>query len=243
MNNNTPASSFSKEKNGVKAMFDAIAPRYDLLNHILSLGIDRGWRKFLTRRLTQMQPLKVIDVATGTADLALMIAKNTEASVTGADISPGMIAIGHKKVSRAGLSERITLIEGDSARLPFADDTFDAATVAFGVRNFEDTVQGLTGIHKVLRPGGRISVLEFSSPRGVMGTLARIYMRRIMPLVGGIISGHPSAYTYLPETALAFPEGEAFVSLLHEAGFDAVTITPLTFGIATLYEGQKPPVK
>ncbi len=243
MNKNLPASHHSKEKNGVKAMFDAIAPRYDLLNHILSLGIDRGWRKLLALRLARIQPLKVIDVATGTADLALIVAKNTNAVVTGVDISQGMITIGKAKVTDAGLSERITLIEADSASLPFEDNYFDAATVAFGVRNFENTVEGLTDMCRVIRPGGLISVLEFSSPRGLMGVLARFYMRRIMPLIGGIISGHPSAYTYLPETALAFPEGEDFAALLREAGFNNISITPLTFGIATLYEGHKPAVK
>lgn len=243
MNKNLLVAHHSKEKDGVKAMFDAIAPHYDLLNHILSLGIDRGWRKLLTIRLARIQPLRVIDVATGTADLAILVAKETHALVTGADISPGMITIGRNKVANAGLSERITLIEADSANLPLENDFFDAATVAFGVRNFENTVEGLTGIFRVIRPGGMISVLEFSSPRGVMGVLARFYMRRLMPLIGGIISGHPSAYTYLPETALTFPEGEGFAALLREAGFNQISITPLTFGIATLYEGYKPTVK
>lgn len=224
-------------------MFDAIAPRYDLLNHILSLGIDRGWRKTLTRRLALLKPRRVIDVATGTADLAIMIGRRTEASVTGVDISTGMINIGRKKTARANLTATVDLIEADSASLPFPNGSFDAATVAFGVRNFENTVAGLREMTRVIKPGGRIFVLEFSTPKGFPGLIASTYMRYIMPWIGRTVSGHPTAYNYLPETALAFPEGEQFAALLREAGLEQTSVTPLTFGVATLYEALRPAVK
>ena len=243
MTHQKEATGHSKEKAGVRAMFDAIAPRYDLLNHILSMGIDRRWRKTLTRRLARINPNKVIDVATGTADLALLIGRETKASVTGVDISTGMISIGQKKVNLANMASTVTLVEADSANLPFDDHAFDAATVAFGVRNFEHTVAGLREMTRVIKPGGKIFVLEFSTPKGFPGLVASVYMRYIMPWIGRVISRHPTAYNYLPETALAFPEGEQFAALLREAGLEQTTVTPLTFGVATLYDARKPMVK
>jgi len=233
----------SKEKGNVSAMFNAIAPRYDILNHILSMNIDKGWRRLLASEAASHGPGKILDVATGTADLAITLARRTDASVTGIDISEGMIEIGKKKIETLHLNNRITLAEADAAQIPYETNFFDTATVAFGVRNFENTLEGLSEMCRVVKPGGRIYVLEFSSPKGITGSFVRFYMRRLMPLIGGLISGHPSAYRYLPETALSFPEGEAFDLLLRYAGYRDIKIKRLTFGVATLYEGVKPITK
>lgn len=224
-------------------MFDRIAPSYDLLNHLLSLNIDKAWRRLLSRRAAALHPGRILDVATGTADLAILLARTTDAAISGIDLSEGMLRVGREKVIRHRLEHRVSLSVGDAMDIPFPDNSFDIVSVAFGVRNFHHTVDGLSEMGRVLRAGGKTFILEFSAPTGFFGHLARFYMRIVMPIAGRLISGHPTAYTYLPETALAFPEGEAFASLLREAGFVEVSIKALTFGIATLYEASKPPAK
>ncbi|MDD3664861.1 MAG: bifunctional demethylmenaquinone methyltransferase/2-methoxy-6-polyprenyl-1,4-benzoquinol methylase UbiE [Bacteroidales bacterium] len=225
-----------KDKGTVEAMFNTIAPSYDRLNHLLSLNIDKRWRKLIGVKASKLRPANILDVATGTADLAIALARHTEADIRGIDISDGMLQIGKRKVEQHNLTRRIELLPADAASLPFDNHTFDLATIAFGVRNFEDTLLGLREIKRTIRNGGTIMVLEFSSPTGIAGWFARLYMRRVMPWVGKTLSGHPTAYTYLPETALTFPEGDAFCKILTEAGFANPVFTKLSFGIATLYE-------
>ena len=223
----------------VEHMFDAISPKYDLLNRLCSLGTDQAWRR-RTIRLVGREPVaRLLDVATGTADLAIMGARVAD-HVTGADISAGMLAHGRDKVARAGLEGRIDLVQAEAAALPFPDGTFDAITVAFGVRNFEDLQRGIDGMARVLRPGGRLFVLEFSRPqRTPIKQLFRFYFHRIMPLIGRLVSKDASAYTYLPQSVDAFPQGEAFARHLAAAGLRVEAIQALTFGVATLYIARK----
>jgi demethylmenaquinone methyltransferase/2-methoxy-6-polyprenyl-1,4-benzoquinol methylase len=231
-----PAESGKKDR--VRAMFDNIAPRYDLLNRVLSAGIDQSWRRKAVGLLREDAPARVLDVATGTADLAIMAAERGAERVVGVDIAEEMLELGREKVRRKGLDERIILQQGDAEKLPFSDRQFDAALVAFGVRNFEELDRGLSEIGRVLRPGGRIVVLEFSKPRTFpVKQLYDFYGRRILPVVGRLVSGDPAAYTYLPESIRAFPDGDAFLSLLGAAGFNETRCVPLTFGIASIYTG------
>lgn len=226
----------------VEAMFDGIAPRYDLLNRVLSMGVDRRWRRMLVKQVLLQNPLSVLDVATGTADLAIMVAKKCEkVRVTGADIAENMLAVGRRKVERANLSQRIALQKASALSLPFPGNHFDAAMVAFGVRNFENPVLGLREIHRTLKPGGRLLVLEFTNPKGkLFGKLYSFYFYRVLPAIGRLISGHRSAYTYLPNSVKAFAEREAFVNLLSEAGFEKAGYRQLSMGIAALYSASKP---
>lgn len=226
----------------VEAMFDAIAPRYDLLNRLLSFGIDQWWRRQAVEMLREERPRRVLDVATGTADLAIQAARTLDPeAVVGVDLSEEMLRRGRRKVARKGLAGQITLREGDALDLPFEDGSFDAALVAFGVRNFEELEAGLREIGRVLRPGGTLVVLEFSWPRAsVIRTLYTLYARYVLPLVGRLISGDPEAYTYLPASARAFPDGIDFLHRLRAAGFTNLVWRSLTFGIAALYRGRVP---
>jgi demethylmenaquinone methyltransferase/2-methoxy-6-polyprenyl-1,4-benzoquinol methylase len=234
-----PYASEGSKREQVELMFDRISPKYDLLNRLCSLGTDQGWRRKVIRLLGQEPVEHLLDVATGTADLAIMASKKAN-HVTGADISAGMLAHGRSKVEKAGLSDRITLVQADAANLPFADNTFDAITVAFGVRNFEDLAQGLRGMARVLRPGGRLFVLEFSTPRQTpFKQLFRFYFHRIMPIIGRLVSKDDAAYSYLPASVDAFPQGEQFSSILRSCGFRDVRAQLLTFGVATLYVARK----
>jgi len=234
------ASKLSK-KEQVAGMFDGIAPRYDLLNHLLSLGIDKGWRRKAIRTLEAAQPKAILDVATGTGDLAIAASKRfPEAQITGADISAGMLEIGRKKLAGLGLSERIAMQQADSEQLPFGNDEFDAVICAYGVRNFENLEAGLREMQRVLRPGGRLAVLEFSKPKAFpFAQFYRFYFRFILPLVGRMVSRHSKAYTYLPESVAAFPEGKDFLQILARCGFLQPKARPLTFGITTLYTATK----
>ena len=234
------ASKLSK-KEQVAGMFDGIAPRYDLLNHLLSLGIDKGWRRKAIRTLEAAQPKAILDVATGTGDLAIAASKHfPEAQITGVDISAGMLEIGRKKLAGLGLSGRIAMQQADSEQLPFGNDEFDAVICAYGVRNFENLEAGLREMQRVLRPGGRLAVLEFSKPKAFpFAQLYRFYFRFILPLVGRIVSRHSKAYTYLPESVAAFPEGKDFLQILARCGFSGAKARPLTFGITTLYTATK----
>lgn len=224
----------------VEGMFNGIAPHYDRLNHLLSFGIDRSWRKRLVRELKATQPHQILDLATGTADLAIAAARNTDSLITGTDIADEMLEIGRQKVAEYSLSHRIELLRADSENLPFENGRFDAAMVAYGVRNYEDLPRGLAEMQRVLREGASAYVLEFSHPSSFpMKQLYRFYSRYIMPVAGRLVSNHSTAYSYLPESVRVFPSGEAFCQLLKEAGFKRTQAIPLTFGITTLYIATK----
>ncbi len=229
----------NKQSGSIEAMFDSIAPRYDLLNHLLSAGIDRRWRSAAVRTLRDGAPARVLDVATGTADMAIALARKLPgAAVVGVDLSEGMLARGRQKASHASLCGRITLQKGDAAGLEFADGEFDAATVAFGVRNFADMEGGLREIRRVLRPGGRLAILEFSTPRNsFFRRLYRLYFLRALPGIGGAVSGDRRAYDYLPSSVERFPHPERFLEILAAAGFADCRARALTGGIVYLYTG------
>ena len=230
------------KKNQVARMFDGIADRYDVLNHFFSLGIDVLWRKACIRMLKKEHPQTLLDVATGTADFAIeAVRMGLDVHVSGVDISAGMLEVGREKVATRGWNDRIELIQGDSVALPFDDHTFDAYTVAFGVRNFEDLQGGLRDMLRVLKPGAMGLVLEFSKPKHFpIKQVFGLYFKYIMPTVGKWVSKDPSAYTYLPESVQAFPEGEGFLEELRRAGYEDVQAKSLTGGIATIYTGRKP---
>lgn len=225
----------------VERMFDGIAHRYDFLNHFFSLGIDVLWRKRCVRLLRQERPKRMLDVATGTADFAIeAVRMGLDVHVTGVDISAGMLDVGRTKIAARGWNDRIELIQGDSVALPFEADAFDAFTVAFGVRNFEDLQGGLKDMLRVLKPGGLGLVLEFSKPqRFPIKQVFGLYFKHIMPTMGKWVSKDPAAYTYLPESVDAFPEGNDFLDQMTLAGYTDVKAQRLTGGIATIYTGRK----
>lgn len=229
------------KKEEVAQMFDQISGRYDLLNRILSLGIDRSWRKKAIRILAKHEPKQILDVATGTGDFAIASSIVKPEQISGIDISEGMLEIGRKKIDRLDLSETIQLISGDSESIPFDDNKFDAATVAFGVRNFEHLDKGLSEIQRVLRPGGMIIVLEFSKPSNrLIKTIYWFYFTKVLPVIGRLISRDHRAYSYLPESVRAFPSGSEFLRQLSSAGFKQCSQKELTFGVASIYTGLKP---
>ena len=238
--NHPPIGEAEGKAEAVESMFDAVAPRYDLLNRVLSAGIDRYWRSRAVRMLSDEQPRRVLDVATGTADLAIKIERTLHPRETiGIDLSTEMLDRGRAKIEQKGLSPRISLRKADAADLPFADASFDAAFVAFGVRNFEDLDAGLGDIRRVLRPGGALVVLEFSSPRAFpIKQVYDWYSRRVLPRIGGLLSPDQGAYEYLPNSVAAFPDGTDFLRRMRSAGFADLEWTPLTFGIASLYKGR-----
>lgn len=234
-----PYQAEGSKREQVEQMFDRISPKYDLLNRMLSMGTDQGWRRKVVRMLGREPVEHLLDVATGTADLAIM-ARNKAKHITGADISAGMLARGQAKVNKAGLAHKITLVQADAAQLPFPDHAFDAITIAFGVRNFEDLEKGMRGMVRVLRPGGRLFVLEFSRPRTTpFKQLFRFYFHHIMPLIGRLLSKDKAAYTYLPESVDAFPQGKEFEAIMARCGLNSVRSRQLTFGVATLYTARK----
>jgi demethylmenaquinone methyltransferase/2-methoxy-6-polyprenyl-1,4-benzoquinol methylase len=234
-------SSDRSKKEQVADMFDSIAPRYDFLNRFLSAGIDVRWRKKALQCLQPLQPKHILDVATGTADVAIMAARMLQPDkIIGIDISARMLDAGRLKLQTKGLSDRIELQLGDSETIKFPDASFDAVTVAFGVRNFENLEKGLSEIYRVLRPGGRLVVLEFSKPRfpGVQ-QLYNVYMKIVAPEVAGAFTNNKKAYQYLNNSIQAFPEGNAFVAVLNKTGFTNTACKPLTFGICSIYTGDK----
>ncbi len=234
-----PIGEVEGKKEQVEAMFDAIAPRYDLLNRVLSLGIDQRWRRKAVAMLGVEQPERILDVATGTADLALEAMRLDPKKVVGVDISEEMLRRGREKIERLGLSDRIVLQRGDAEKLPFSDNQFHAALVAFGVRNFQDLNKGLAEIRRVLRPGGTLVVLEFSKPRAFpIKQGYAFYSRFILPRVGRAVSKNDGAYRYLPDSVTAFPDGEAFLDRMRQAGYLDLSCQALTFGIASLYKGK-----
>lgn len=230
------------EQRYVRSLFDSIASRYDLLNHVLSYGFDYLWRRKVVKLLASYRPRTILDLATGTADLAIAEARLPLEHVVGVDLSKEMLRVAAEKVRKYHLQELISLEEGVAEHLRFDDNSFDAVTVAFGVRNFTDLARGLSEMHRVVRPGGVILVLEFSEPTvSPLRLLYHLYLHHVLPLVGGLISRNREAYRYLPRTVGEFPSGELFTSLLTETGFTQTRSYPLTFGIATIYEGHKQP--
>lgn len=231
----------TSKKRQVEEMFNDISPKYDLLNHLLSANIDKLWRNRVVRMLEQKQPKTIIDIATGTADFALAASRIKNSLITGIDISEGMLEVGREKINKKGLNDRIKLVKADSENLPFEQDSFDAAIVGFGVRNFETLKKGLSEIFRVLKPGGEFYVLEFSRPsKTPVKQFYRFYFTRILPLVGGMISKNRNAYTYLPESVNEFPDGVNFLAILAETGFTGTQYFEQTFGIATIYKACKP---
>ncbi|MEI7422409.1 MAG: bifunctional demethylmenaquinone methyltransferase/2-methoxy-6-polyprenyl-1,4-benzoquinol methylase UbiE [Prolixibacteraceae bacterium] len=228
------------KKEQVAMMFDHIAPKYDFLNHALSFGIDKMWRRKAIRLIAGSSPETILDVATGTGDFAIAALKTGAKKITGIDISKEMVAFGQEKVRKLGLEEKISLTTGDSESIQFPDFTFDAATVAFGVRNFENLSRGLSELFRVLKKGGTLCVLEFSNPRQpVVRFVYRLYSKYLMPRIGKLISGDSSAYTYLPESVAEFPDGEKFITFMKNSGFVQIREYRRTFGIATIYIGRK----
>lgn len=221
-------------------MFDDISPKYDLLNHLLSANIDRLWRRKVIRMLEKRQPKTILDIATGTADFAIAASKIKDSMITGIDISEGMLEVGRKKVLKLGLSSKIELIKADSESLPFDTGCFDAAIVAFGVRNFENLRKGLTEIQRVLKPGGEFYILEFSKPaKFPIKQLYQFYFNKVLPFIGGLVSNNKKAYTYLPDSVNEFPDGLKFLSILADTGFVEMSHHEQTFGIATIYKARK----
>ncbi len=229
------------KKEQVAEMFDNIAYRYDFLNRFLSAGIDVQWRKKAIRQLKDVHPKKILDVATGTADVAIMTARILHPDkIIGIDISDGMLALGRKKIEKLGLGNLIELLNGDSETINFEDNSFDAVTVAFGVRNFQHLEQGLSDIKRVLKPGGKLVVLEFSKPKAIgIRQLYNVYMNVVAPRVGKIFSKNRNAYKYLDESIKKFPEGENFTTILDKLGYTHTYCKPLSFGICSLYCGIK----
>ena len=229
------------ERAAVRSMFDRIAPRYDLLNRVLSFGTDVRWRRAAVDLLDLPPGARVLDLCTGTADLLIeALARDPRHRGLGVDLSHEMLVRGERKLERGGFASRAALSGGDGERLPVRSGLFDGALVSFGIRNVGDPVAALREVRRALRPGGRFVVLEFSTPKGVLGAAYRLYFRHVLPRIGALVSGDSSAYTYLPASVAKFPTPEAFAGLMEEAGFRDVRVRLLTFGIACLHRGEVP---
>ncbi|HAY88392.1 MAG TPA: bifunctional demethylmenaquinone methyltransferase/2-methoxy-6-polyprenyl-1,4-benzoquinol methylase UbiE [Bacteroidetes bacterium] len=233
-----PYEADGSKKDQVQKMFDNIAHRYDFLNRFLSLGIDRGWRKKAINMLAEYKPKRILDVATGTADFAIATLSLEPEEVIGVDISEGMLEIGRQKIKEKGITN-MRLDFGDSEDLKYEDESFDAVIVAFGVRNFENLDKGLSEIRRVLKPGGVAMILELTQPKGLFGVLFNIYNRTLLPLFGKLFSGDNAAYTYLPASVRAFPEGEVFKKIMRNVQYEKVEDRRLTFGVCSIYTGLK----
>ncbi|MEG1553583.1 MAG: bifunctional demethylmenaquinone methyltransferase/2-methoxy-6-polyprenyl-1,4-benzoquinol methylase UbiE [Rikenellaceae bacterium] len=229
-----------KSRDNIENMFNDIAPKYDVLNHILSMGIDREWRDKVVKEVSQHHPREILDVAAGTCDLSIAIAKGCkDAHITAVDLSGEMLQVGRLKVKREDLEKQIDIEKQDATEMSFQDGSVDVLTVAFGVRNFEDLDKGLREFHRVLREDGHLYILEFSKPRkGFFSVVYSLYFKHLLPFIGGVISNNKRAYTYLPASVLSFPYGEEFEAKLREVGFRDVKSKQLTFGIATLYSAK-----
>jgi len=225
----------------VEQMFDNIAPTYDTLNHRLSWNIDHSWRRKAIGQLARFQPQRLLDIATGTGDFVIMAAQLLKPErLVGADISEGMLEIGRQKADKAGLAERITFEKQDCLAMSYDDESFDAVTAAFGIRNFADLDKGLAEMCRVLKTGGHLSIIELTSPVSFpMKQLFRIYSHTVLPIYGRLISHDTSAYSYLTRTIEAFPQGEQMVDILQKAGFKEASFKRLTFGICTMYLATK----
>jgi demethylmenaquinone methyltransferase/2-methoxy-6-polyprenyl-1,4-benzoquinol methylase len=230
----------ASKKQQVEEMFDNISKKYDFLNHFLSMGIDVLWRKKAIKMLKPYQPKIILDVATGTGDFAIESMVLNPEKVIGIDLSEGMLSVGREKLKKKKLDSVIELLKGDSENLPFNDNYFDAYTVGFGVRNFENLEKGLSEMLRVLKPKGQAVILEFSKPKKFpVKQLYNFYFKYILPGIGNTISKDKAAYTYLPESVIAFPEGDDFLAILRKTGYTNVSAHPLLFGIATIYRGEK----
>ncbi|TRZ41386.1 bifunctional demethylmenaquinone methyltransferase/2-methoxy-6-polyprenyl-1,4-benzoquinol methylase UbiE [Robertkochia solimangrovi] len=229
------------KKQQVTQMFDNISETYDGLNRVISFGIDTTWRKKVVKMVRDHGAKSILDIATGTGDLAISFAEKTEATdITGLDISPGMLEIARQKITKKDLTDKINTVTGDSEALPFEDNSFDAISVAFGVRNFENLEKGLSEIYRVLKPGGLFVVLETSVPTASPFKQGyQLYTRHILPAIGRVFSKDRSAYAYLSESASVFPFGEDFNNILRKIGFINVNDRPQTFGVASIYSGSK----
>lgn len=221
-------------------MFDTISKNYDGLNRVISLGIDVSWRKKVVKLVSENNPKQILDIATGTGDLAMMMAELNPDRIIGLDISAGMLEVGKEKINKANLSDKIEMVVGDSENIPFEDNTFDAITVSFGVRNFENLDKGLQEIHRVLKPGGKFVVLETSNPTKFPFKQGyKLYTNIFLPIVGKLFSKDKVAYSYLSESANSFPFGEAFNNILTKNGFKNASSLPVTFGVASIYTSTK----
>lgn len=240
MDNTTEQLNIPKSKSW--QMFDEIAPRYDLLNHLLSFGLHISWRKQLSKYLPNKNNITVLDLATGTADVLLSLFKHNARIIkgSGVDLSENMMSIGRKKILQKKLSDKITLQRGDATKIPFADNNFDAVTISFGIRNVTDPSLALKEMYRVLNKGGRALILEFSMPENIILRIGHLfYLRTMVPLIGAIVSGHYQAYKYLNRTIEEFPYGDTFCQLMRDADFQNVKANPLLFGAATIYQGEK----
>lgn len=238
-----PYTTYSRRKGEqVRDMFDSIAPAYDFMNRAMTLGIDKIWRAKAVRMVQRQAPRDILDVATGTADLAIKLAREIPGShITGVDLSEGMVSVGRRKVEEAGLSGRISLDVADCLALPFPDASFDAITVAYGVRNFEHLLDGYREMFRVLRPGGMLCVIELSTPVSpIVLPFYKLYTRHIIPCVGRLVSHDTRAYSYLPESIAAVPQGDKMLRLMEEAGFVSTAFRPLTFSTCTIYTAFHP---
>jgi len=228
-----------KKKEQVQQMFNDISGKYDFLNHFLSLGVDYSWRRKFVRQLARYKPQQILDVATGTGDLALLISTLNPQHITGIDIAGNMLSVAVQKAVRNHLQDKVTFREGDAENLPFPDSSFDAVTVAFGVRNFEDLEKGLSEMKRVLKSGGIMMILEFSHPSSFpWKQLYGFYSENMIPLIGKLVSKNKQAYTYLPESVSAFPSGKNFTDILEKVGMKNVSRRSLTFGVASIYSGE-----
>jgi demethylmenaquinone methyltransferase/2-methoxy-6-polyprenyl-1,4-benzoquinol methylase len=227
------------KKTQVAKMFDNIAFRYDTLNQVLSAGIHHKWRKKAVNKFINSKPEIILDIATGTADFAIAALKANPKKIIGVDISEGMLKFGREKIEKLQLSNLISLQYGDAEHLDFNDNHFDLITVSFGVRNFENLQKGLSNMLRVLKPGGKVIIIEFSKPRGFFKYLYNFYFRFILPVIGKLISKDQSAYSYLPASVNSFPDFEKFTTILNEVGFKKSTYEQLTFGVACIYTAEK----
>jgi demethylmenaquinone methyltransferase/2-methoxy-6-polyprenyl-1,4-benzoquinol methylase len=229
------------KKEQVADMFNQIAYRYDFLNHFLSAGIDKGWRKKAIRELGSVKPRTILDVATGTADMPVMMMKFLSPErIVGIDISQGMLDLGKQKIAKAGLQQSICLQKGDAEEIAFPDSSFDGITVSFGVRNFQNLEKGISEMYRVLKPGGKLVILEFSRPeKGFFLTFYAVYLRFIAPRIGRMFSGNREAYKYLNDSVNAFPEGKLFTGILSRAGYQQTRSRKLSMGICAIYTGIK----
>jgi len=235
-----PYNTGASKKEEVAQMFNNISPKYDLLNHTLSFGIDHLWRKRAIKELKKYRPKDILDLATGTADFAIAAAAVKPSKIDGVDISAGMLEVGRQKIKSKRLEKLITLRLADGESLPYSANSFDAVTIAFGIRNYEHPERGLSEMHRILRTDGAVFVLEFSKPQHFpVKQLYQFYFKNILPLIGRMVSSDQSAYSYLPESVDKFPHGEDFLSMLRTAGFKNCRAIPLTAGIASLYIGEK----
>jgi demethylmenaquinone methyltransferase/2-methoxy-6-polyprenyl-1,4-benzoquinol methylase len=236
----TPYNKDSSKREQVEEMFDNIAFRYDFLNSLLSAGIHKGWRKKCVTKLEALHPKTILDVATGTGDFAIACAGLKPEKIVGIDISEGMMKVGREKLQKLNLQHLITLEKGDAETVNFATASFDAIVVGFGVRNFENLEKGLENLCRILKPGGKLIVLEFSYPRKFpIRQFYTFYFSYVTPLIGKLFSKDSRAYSYLPESVKAFPDNENFVAILKKCGFTTASFEPVTFGVAAIYEATK----